>query len=143
MYVRPTTSYTSETSAAFQYDEKEVRLLYGLAAGPEVLEKGIEKLAFSIEASADAQSSISFLDLAFARPGRGRARTSAAIVRGRAMTLAWYVGKGGQRPQTHITFCIRGHEHARAVHSSNAEAMHAWDARTASRSCRHPARSID
>jgi len=73
--------------------------LYGLAAGPEVLEKGIEKLAFSIEASADgildhsyarrrclfvlfftiffwtifivfgsaAQSSISFLDLAFAR----------------------------------------------------------------------------
>ena len=27
--------------------------LYGLAAGPEVLEKGIEKLAFSIEASAD------------------------------------------------------------------------------------------
>nr|POE44666.1 hypothetical protein CFP56_77210 [Quercus suber] len=56
MYVRPTTSYTSETSAAFQYDEKEVRLLYGLAAGPEVLEKGIEKLAFSIEASADAGS---------------------------------------------------------------------------------------
>ena len=75
--------------------------------------------------------------------GRGRARTSAAIVRGRAMTLAWYVGKGGQRPQTHIMFCIRGHEHARAVHSSNAEAMHAWDARTASRSCRHPTRSID
>ena len=27
MYVRPTTSYTSETSAAFQYDEKEVRLV--------------------------------------------------------------------------------------------------------------------
>ena len=27
--------------------------LYGLAAGPEVLEKGIEKLAFSMEASAD------------------------------------------------------------------------------------------
>ena len=26
MYVRPATSYTSETSAAFQYDEKEVRL---------------------------------------------------------------------------------------------------------------------
>ena len=75
--------------------------------------------------------------------GRGRARTSAAIVRGRAMTLAWYVGKGGQRPQTHMMFCIRGHEHARVVHHGNAEARHAWDTRTASRSCRHPARSID
>src|SRR6266702_1458616 len=76
--------------------------------------------------------------------GQGMARTSTAIVRGRAMTLARYVGKGGQRPQTHMVFCIRGHEHAHVVHIGNAEAArHAWDTRTASRSCRRPARSVD
>ena len=71
--------------------------------------------------------------------GQGRAQTGVAIVRGRVMMLTWYVGKGGQRPQTHIMFCIRGHKHAHVVHSSNVEAMrHVWDMRTASTSCQRP-----
>ena len=56
------------------------------------------------------------------------------------MMLAWYVGKGGQRPQTHIMFCIQGHKHTHVVHCGNIEATrHAWHMRTTSRSCRCPA----
>ena len=52
--------------------------------------------------------------------GQGMAWTSTVIMRGRVMMLTWYVGKGGQRPQTHMTFCIRGHEHTHVVHIDNA-----------------------
>ena len=56
-------------------------------------------------------------------------------MRGKAMMLSWYIGKGGLRPQTHMMFCIRGPKHAHVVHIGNAEAArHAWDTRTASRS---------
>ena len=60
------------------------------------------------------------------------------------MKLAWYVGRGGQRPQTHMIFCIQNHEYACVVYISNAEAArHAWDMRMASRSYRCPVRSIN
>ena len=76
--------------------------------------------------------------------GHGRAQTSTAIVRGRAMTLAWYIGRGGQRPQTHMIFCIQNHEYTYVVHIGNAKAArHAWDMRMASRSCRCPTRSVN
>src|SRR4029077_13343682 len=75
------------------------------------------------------------------RQGRARARTT--IVRGRAMTLAWYVGKGSRRPQTHMIFCIRSHEHARVIHIGNAEAArHAWDTRRVWRPSRPPPRGV-